>query len=136
VTRKIITAAVNIKLGSSKPLILGNLDALRDWGYAPDYVRAMWLMLQADTPDDYVVATGETHRVQDFVSVAFSSLGLDYEQHVKVDPSLFRPTENVPLCGNASKARAKLGWSRTLTLNEIIRTMIDAEMAARNEHEQ
>jgi GDPmannose 4,6-dehydratase len=136
VTRKIVTAAVNIKLGSSKPLMLGNLDAFRDWGYAPDYVRAMWLMLQADTPDDYVVATGETHRVRDFVETAFSALGLDYQHHVKVDPNLFRSTENVPLCGNPAKARTKLGWSRTLAFKEIIRTMIDAEMAARSEQEQ
>jgi GDPmannose 4,6-dehydratase len=136
VTRKIITAAVNIKLGSSKPLMLGNLDAFRDWGYAPDYVRAMWLMLQADIPDDYVVATGETHRVRDFVQIAFSSLGLDYQQHVKVDTNLFRPTENIPLCGNSARARAKLGWSRTLSFTDIIRTMIDAEMASRNEQEQ
>ena len=136
VTRKIIAAAVNIKLGSSKPLVLGNLDAFRDWGYAPDYVRAMWLMLQADTPDDYVVATGETHRVREFVKTAFSILGLDYQQHVRVDQSLFRPTENVSLCGNAAKAAAKLGWSRTLSLNEIIRMMIDAEMAAHCEQER
>lgn len=136
VTRKIITAAVNIKLGSAKPLVLGNLDAFRDWGYAPDYVHAMWLMLQAGTPDDYVVATGETHRVRDFVEAAFSSLGLDYQQHVKVDPNLFRPTESVPLCGNSSKAVAKLGWTRTLAFIDIIRTMINAEMAARSEQEQ
>lgn len=136
VTRKIITAAVNIKLGSSKPLILGNLDAYRDWGYAPDYVRAMWLMLQADSADDYVVATGETHRVRDFVAAAFTSLGLDYERHVKVDSNLFRPTESVPLCGNPAKAIAKLNWSRTLAFSDIIRTMIDAEMAARNEQDQ
>ena len=136
VTRKIIASAVNIKLGSSKPLILGNLDAFRDWGYAPDYVRAMWLMLQTDAPDDYVVATGETHRVRDFVETAFSSLGLDYQQHVKVDQSLFRPTESVPLCGNSAKAIAKLKWSRTLGFSDIIRTMIDAEMANRNERER
>ena len=129
VTRKIIAAAVNIKLGSSKPLVLGNLDASRDWGYAPDYVRAMWLMLQANTPDDYVVATGETHRVRDFVEMAFSSLGLDYQQHVRVDQNLFRATENVPLCGNAAKAAASLGWSRTFSFNDIIRSMIDAEMS-------
>lgn len=133
VTRKIIAAAVGIKLGSTKPLVLGNLDAYRDWGYAPDYVRAMWLMLQADTPDDYVVATGETHRVRDFVEAAFSSLDLDYEQHVKIDPSLFRPTETVPLCGNASKAATRLGWSRTISFPDMIRVMIEAEMAVRSE---
>jgi len=136
VTRKIITAAVNIKLGSPKPLVLGNLDAFRDWGYAPDYVRAMWLMLQAEAPDDYVVASGETHSVRDFVDTAFSSLGLDHRKYVQNDPQLFRPTEKVPLCGNPAKAVAKLGWSRTLSFNEIIRTMIDAELAARSGQEQ
>ena len=132
VTRKIITAAVNIKLGSPKPLVLGNLDAFRDWGYAPDYVRAMWLMLQAEAPDDYVVASGETHSVRDFVETAFSILGLDYRKYVQSDPQLFRPTEKVLLCGNPAKAVAKLGWSRTLSFNDIIKTMIDAEMAIRS----
>jgi GDPmannose 4,6-dehydratase len=136
VTRKIISAAINIKRGRQDTLALGNLDAFRDWGYAPDYVRAMWLMLQASAPDDYVVASGETHSVREFVEVTFSTLGLDYQQHVRVDSNLFRPTENVPLCGSAAKAMAKLGWSRTLSFNGIIRTMIDAELAARSEQEQ
>lgn len=109
--------------------MLGNLDAYRDWGYAPDYVRAMWLMLQADAPDDYVVATGKIHSVREFVEAAFSSLGLDYKKHVIVDPKLFRPTEKVPLCGNPAKAMNKLGWSGTLSFGEIIQTMIDSEMA-------
>ena len=95
----------------------------------------MWLMPQAEAPDDYVVASGETHNVRNFVEVAFSNLGLDHRKYVQNDPQLFRPTEKVPLCGNPAKAVAKLGWSRTLSFNEIIRTMIDAEMAFRRERE-
>jgi GDPmannose 4,6-dehydratase len=129
VTRKIVSAAVKIKMGLQNSLSLGNLDAYRDWGYAPDYVKAMWLMLQADAPDDYVVASGETHSVREFVQTAFEILGLDYTRYVKSDPKLFRPAEKVPLCGNPAKAMQKLGWSRTLSFKEIIRTMIDSEMA-------
>jgi len=129
VTRKIISAAVKIKKGAQTSLILGNLDAHRDWGYAPDYVRAMWLMLQADAPEDYVVATGKTHTVREFAEAAFSALGLDYTKHVTVDPQLFRPSEKIPLCGNPAKARNNLGWSATLSFHEIIQTMVDSEMA-------
>ena len=128
VTRKIVSSAVKIKMGIQDTLTLGNLDANRDWGYAPDYVRAMWLMLQAGAPDDYVVATGETHSVREFVTVAFSSLGLDYRNYVKVDQTLFRPTENVRLCGNPARAVAKLGWSRTKTFAKIVEEMINSEL--------
>jgi GDPmannose 4,6-dehydratase len=129
VTRKIVSAAVKIKRGLQNDLLLGNLDAYRDWGFAPDYVRAMWLMLQADAPDDYVVATGETHSVREFVEEAFSCLGLDYKNHVKVGPQLFRPAEKVLLCGNPAKAVAKLKWSRTQSFKDIIRIMVENEMA-------
>ncbi len=129
VTRKIVSSAVKIKLGRQETLTLGNLDANRDWGYAPDYVLAMWLMLQTDAPDDFVVATGETHSVREFVSSAFSSLGLDYQNYITVDQNLFRPTESVTLCGNAAKAVAKLGWSRTKTFTEIVEEMINSELS-------
>ncbi len=130
VTRKIISTAVKIKLGLRHELALGNLDALRDWGYAPDYVNAMWLMLQAEHPDDYVVATGETHTVREFVGMAFAAVGLDYQKYVRVDPKFYRSTELVPLCGNPGKIIACLGWQRTRTLQEIISEMVAAEMAA------
>ncbi len=128
VTRKIVSSAVRTKRGLQETLTLGNLDAYRDWGYAPDYVKAMWLMLQADTPDDYVVATGETHSVREFVETAFSCLGLDYEKYVKVDPKFFRPAEQVQLCGNPAKVMARLKWMRTKTLREIIAEMVDSEL--------
>ncbi len=128
VTRKIVSSAVRIKLGLQETLTLGNLDAYRDWGYAPDYVNAMWLMLQADAPEDFVVASGETHSVREFVATAFSCLGLDYERYVKVDPKFFRPAEKVRLCGNPAKISARLNWARTKSLGEIIREMVDSEM--------
>ncbi|MDK9719229.1 MAG: GDP-mannose 4,6-dehydratase [Trichlorobacter sp.] len=129
VTRKIVSSAVKIKLGLQKTLALGNLDAHRDWGYAPDYVQAMWLMLQADTPDDYVVATGETHTVREFVELVFTFLDLAYEDYVQVDPQFFRPTEKVRLCGNPQKIESVLGWKRTVCLSEIIAEMVTAELA-------
>jgi len=132
VTRKIISAAVKIKLGLQESLTLGNLDAYRDWGYSPDYVRAMWLMLQASEPDDYVVASGEIHSVREFVETAFSTLGLNYARYVTCDPKLFRTADKVALRGNPAKAEQKLGWSRTLSFNEIIQAMIDSEMALYN----
>jgi len=128
VTRKIIYSAVRIKLGLQDSLSLGNLDAHRDWGYAPDYVNAMWLMLQAATADDYVVATGETHTVREFVEIAFSYLGLDYEKYVRIDPQFFRPAEQVVLCGNPARITAELGWARTRNLREIIAEMVENEM--------
>lgn len=129
VTRKIISSAVKIKQGRQEFLTLGNLDACRDWGYAPDYVNAMWLMLQSDQPDDYVVATGEIHSVREFVEQVFLSLDLDYREHVRVDPQLFRPTESVPLCGNPAKIVQRLAWRRTLTFAEIIKSMVTGELA-------
>jgi GDPmannose 4,6-dehydratase len=129
VTRKIISSAVKIKLRLQNDLTLGNLDAYRDWGYAPDYVKAMWLMLQSDTPDDYVVASGETHSVREFVQIAFSSLGLDYHKFVKVDPKFFRPAEKIQLCGNPAKIIDQLGWQRTKNLKEIITEMVESEMS-------
>jgi len=133
VTRKIVSSAVKIKLGLRHELALGNLDAHRDWGYAPDYVNAMWLMLQAEKPDDYVVATGETHTVREFVDMAFSAVNLDYEKYVRVDPKFFRPTEQVQLCGNPARIMAALGWKRTRTLREIVAEMVAEEMKL---HEQ
>lgn len=128
VTRKVTHGAARIKLGLADELRLGNLDARRDWGYALDYVRAMWLMLQQDEPDDYVIATGETHSVRELCEVAFSYLGLDYRDYVKVDPRFFRPAEVDLLVGDASKARAKLGWEPTVTFEELIHLMVDADM--------
>lgn len=128
VTRKIVSSAVKIKLDLQDTLTLGNLDAYRDWGYAPDYVQAMWLMLQSDQPDDYVVATGETHSVREFVAAVFSGLGLDYEKYVKVDPSFFRPAEKVQLCGNPAKAVERLGWQRTNSFQRIVEEMVASEM--------
>lgn len=127
VTRKIISSAVRIKRGLQESLSLGNIDAWRDWGYAPDYVLAMWMMLQSDTPDDYVVATGETHSVREFVDTAFSCLGLDYSRYVKIDPQFFRPGEHVVLCGDPTKIMTRLGWRRSKSFKEIISEMIEAE---------
>lgn len=129
VTRKIISSAVRIKMGLQDSVDLGNLDACRDWGYAPDYVNAMWRMLQADMPDDYVVATGETHTVREFVATAFTCLGLDYERYIRIDPKFFRPAEQVKLCGNPKKITSCLGWTRSKSLEEIIEEMITSELA-------
>lgn len=128
VTRKIVSSAVKISLGLQEHLFLGNLDACRDWGYAPDYVEAMWRMIQAEEPDDFVVATGVTHTVREFVSRAFAEVGLDYAGYVQVDPRFFRPTEAVPLCGNPRKIREKLGWAPTRTLDVIISEMVRHEL--------
>lgn len=128
VTRKITRAAARIKLGLQQKLYLGNLDARRDWGYAKDYVEAMWRMLQQDQPDDYVVATGETRSVRDFLEEAFSHLGLNYEEYVEVDPRYYRPTEVESLVGDASKARRVLGWRPRVTFRELVRLMVDADL--------
>ncbi len=130
VTRKITHSAAQIKRGVLNQLQLGNLEAKRDWGYAPEYVEAMWLMLQQEQPDDYVVATGETHSVKEFVEEAFNHLGLDWRDHVAVDPSFFRPTEVELLVGDASKASAKLGWQPHTTFKDLVRLMIEADMTA------
>lgn len=130
VTHKITHQAARIKLGLADQLRLGNLDARRDWGYAPDYVRAMWLMLQQDHPDDYVVATGETHSVREFCQVAFDCLGLDWEKYVVVDPKFYRPAEVDLLVGDPSKARRVLGWEPSVTFRDLVRIMTEADMAA------
>ena len=133
VTRKITTAVARIKHGLQKHLYLGNLDARRDWGFAGDYVEAMWLMLQQHEPDDFVVATGETHSVREFCQLAFGHADLDWEEHVRVDPQYFRPSEVDLLLGDATKARKKLGWSPKVSFPQLVKMMIDAdfEIAAR-----
>jgi len=132
VTRKITRAVGRIKHGLQDKLYLGNMDAKRDWGYAPDYVEAMWLMLQADEPDDFVIATGESHSVREFVEEAFAEVGLDWEEHVEIDPRYFRPAEVDYLLGDASKAREKLGWEPTVSFDELVKRMVahDLELAA------
>jgi GDPmannose 4,6-dehydratase len=128
VTRKVTDGAARIKLGLAGELRMGNMDAERDWGHARDYVRAMWLMLQQDAPDDYVVATGRTTTVREMCRIAFAHVGLDYERHVKVDPALFRPAEVDRLLGDPAKARAKLGWVPETTLEQMIAEMVEADL--------
>jgi GDPmannose 4,6-dehydratase len=128
VTRKITRAATRIKLGLQEKLYLGNLDAKRDWGYAGDYVEAIWLMLQQGKPDDYVIATGESHSVREFVELVFDHLDLDWKQYVEIDERYFRPTEVDLLQGDASKARKVLGWKPKMTFEHIARLMTDADM--------
>jgi GDPmannose 4,6-dehydratase len=127
VTRKITSTVARIKLGLTNELRLGNLDAQRDWGYAPDYVRAMWLMLQQDKPDDYVVATGETHTVQEFVQLAFEHVGLDYQQYVVQDERFMRPAEVDLLVGSPAKAKRLLNWEPEVTFKELVQIMVDAD---------
>ena len=129
VTRKITDGVARIKLGLSDQLSLGNLDAKRDWGFAKDYVRAMWLMLQQDAPDDYVIATGTAHSVRDFCAAAFSHVGLNYEDHVTVDPAMVRPAEVDLLVGDPSKARRQLGWEPTVSFEALVEMMVDADVA-------
>jgi GDPmannose 4,6-dehydratase len=128
VTRKITMGLAAIRKGKAKELRLGNLDAQRDWGYAKDYVEAMWLMLQREQPDDYVIATGETHSVREFLEEAFSHAGLDWKEFVKVDSKYFRPAEVDLLLGDASKARKALGWQPKVTFKALVRLMVDADM--------
>ncbi|MBI3785082.1 MAG: GDP-mannose 4,6-dehydratase, partial [Deltaproteobacteria bacterium] len=129
VTRKITDAVARIKLGRSRELRLGNLDAQRDWGYAKDYVRAMWLMLQQAQPSDYVIATGQAHSVRDLAAIAFSHVGLDWQEYVRSDASLLRPAEVDHLIGNPSKAQRELGWQPLVTFEELIKMMVDADLA-------
>jgi GDPmannose 4,6-dehydratase len=129
VSRKITDAVARIKLGVQKRLSLGNLDALRDWGYAGDFVRAMWLMLQHDEPDDYVIATGVSHSVRDLVEVAFGHVGLDWKEYVDVDNAFFRPAEVNKLRGDYSKAKRVLGWEPTVSFEALIQMMVDADLA-------
>jgi GDPmannose 4,6-dehydratase len=128
VTRKITNAVAKIKLGLQKQLVLGNLDAQRDWGFAGDYVRAMYEMMQQETPEDYVVATGETHSVREFCELAFAHAGLDYGEHVVIDPRFLRPAEVDELRGDASKARLQLGWSPQVSFGDLVRLMVDADI--------
>ena len=128
VTRKITRAVGRIKMGLQDKLYLGNLEARRDWGYAGDYVEAMWLMLQQPEPDDYVIATGESHSVREFLEEAFSYAGLDWRDYVEIDPRYFRPTEVDYLLGDASKAREKLGWRPRVTFKELVRMMVDHDL--------
>ncbi len=128
VSRKVTSAAAKIKLGLQKELRMGNLEAHRDWGFAGDYVEAMWLMLQQNEPEDFVIATGISHSVQDLIQVAFDHLGLDWEEYVKIDPKLFRPAEVDYLVGDAKKAKTKLGWQPRVTFEELIKMMIDYDM--------
>ncbi len=128
VTRKITNGAAKIKLGLANELRLGNLDAKRDWGFAGDYVKAMWLMLQQDEPDDYVIATGETHSVQEFVEAAFGHAGLDWKKHVVIDPRFIRPAEVDSLVGDPSKARKKLGWKPRVSFHELVKMMVEEDI--------
>ena len=130
VTRKITRAVARIALGLQESVSLGNLDAQRDWGFAGDYVEAMWLMLQQDEADDYVVATGQTHSIREYLDVAFKRVGIDdWAQHVKQDPRFFRPAEVDLLVGDPSKAREKLGWTPEVGFPELVEMMVDADLA-------
>jgi GDPmannose 4,6-dehydratase len=129
VTRKISYSVAKIKLGLATELRLGNLEAKRDWGFAGDYVRAMWLMLQQDTADDYVIGTGETHRVGDFVQIAFDHVGLDWKKYVVVDPQFYRPAEVDLLLADPSKAHKKLGWTCEVGFEELVKRMVDSDVA-------
>ncbi len=128
VSRKITSAIARIACGSPEKLRLGNLQARRDWGHARDYVMGMWLMLQQDKPDDYVIATGETHSVEEFVSLAFGYAGLKYKDHTALDTSLYRPAEIYELRGDAAKARKALGWKPTVSFTELVKVMVDADL--------
>jgi GDPmannose 4,6-dehydratase len=128
--RKVSFSVAAIKLGLQQQVALGNLDAQRDWGYAKDYVRAMWLMLQQEQPGDYVVATGETHSVREFCQIAFDHVGLHWEDHVVIDERFFRPAEVDLLIGEPTKARQQLGWKPEVSFDQLVRMMVDADLAA------
>lgn len=128
VTRKVTQAVANIKLGLQKEVYLGNLDSKRDWGYAGDYVKAMWLMLNQEKPDDYVIATGETHTIREMCDVAFKYVGLDYHDYVKVDPRFFRPAEVEILLGSYKKAKKQLGWQPEVSFTELIEMMVESDI--------
>ncbi len=128
VTRKITRAIASILSGQQKYLYLGNLDARRDWGYAPEYIEAMWAILQQETPNDFVIGTGEAHSVREFLEEAFGYVNLDYQDYVKIDPRYFRPTEVDYLLADASRARAELGWQPKILFHELVRIMVDADM--------
>jgi GDPmannose 4,6-dehydratase len=134
VTRKIARAAAHIKYGLQEKLYMGNIEARRDWGYAPEYAEAMWLMLQQETPEDYVIGTGEMHTVREFLEVAFAEVGLDWRTHVETDPRYFRPAEVDALQADAAKARRQLGWVPRVTFPELVRIMVRAEMEDLAQH--
>jgi len=136
VTRKITRAVAHIKARLQDKVYLGNLDAKRDWGFAKEYVEAMWLMLQQDKPDDYVVATGETHSVREFLEVAFAHVGLDYRKHVEIDPRYYRPAEVELLIGDASKAKRKLGWEPKTKFEDLAKLMVDADVELLRRHRE
>ncbi len=129
VTRKITRAVARIHAGVQKKLYMGNLDSKRDWGFAPEYVEAQWRMLQQDTPDDYVIATGETHTIREFLEESFGMMGMDYEKYVEIDPRYFRPAEVDLLIGDPSKAKQKLGWTPKTTFKELVKIMTEADVA-------
>jgi GDPmannose 4,6-dehydratase len=128
VTRKVTDGVARIKLGMQKQLNLGNLDARRDWGFAGDYVRAMWMMLQQDEARDYVIATGESHSVRELVQIAFAHVGLDWRQHVREDPALLRPAEVDTLLGDSSFARASLGWKPEVSFDRLVQMMVESDV--------
>src|SRR5436190_4691762 len=134
VTRKITRAIAQIKAGLQQKLYLGNLDAKRDWGYAKEYVEAMWLMLQQDKPGDYVIATNETHSVREFLDVAFEHAGLDWKKYVETDARYYRPAEVDLLIGDYSKAKKKLGWEPRVKFSELVKLMVDADMKLLKDH--
>ena len=128
VTRKITRAVARIQAGLQDELYLGNLDACRDWGYAPEYVEAMWMMLQHDEPDDFVISTGESHSIREFAGLAFARVGLDWERYVKVDPRYYRPAEVDFLRGNSAKAKRVLGWEPKTSFPQLVELMVDADV--------
>lgn len=130
VTRKISTAAAKIKLGLADKIVLGNVDAKRDWGHSKDYVIAMWLMLQQDVPDDYVIASGKAHSVRDFLEIAFEHVGLNYENFLEINDDFYRPSEKFVLCGDAGKARRQLGWQPKVSFEQLVREMVDHDLKA------
>jgi GDPmannose 4,6-dehydratase len=132
VTRKVTDLVARIKLGQSDSLPIGNLDAHRDWGFAGDYVRAMWLMLQQDKPQDYIIATGISHSVRELIEIAFARVGLDWQKYVRQDPTLLRPAEVDHLLGDASKARQELGWTPSMNFKQLIEMMVDADLERRS----
>jgi GDPmannose 4,6-dehydratase len=136
VTRKITRAVAQIKAGLQDKLYLGNLEAKRDWGYAKEYVEAMWLMLQQEKPDDYVVATNETHSIRDFLDLAFSHAGLDWKKHVEIDPRYYRPAEVDLLIGDYTKAKRQLGWEPSTKFADLVKLMVDADLALLKEHQE
>ena len=130
VTRKVTHQVARIKCGLAKKLLMGNLEAERDWGFARDYVRGMWMILQQPEPDDFVLATGKTHTIRELLEAAFGAVGLDWQKHVEIDPKLIRPAEVDVLCGDASKAREKLGWQPEVGFEELIQMMVEADLEA------